>query len=128
MGSQGPGSYGNHSSKVGTHPGGPQVDGCNLCTCGWRQHPKERGKVKVDARSGCSGEVKAKASTQRQSRERGQGTEKMMLASHALGLAVCRTENRSIVWNATDNSGMILKRGLGSEGDVWHPQLVDRNL
>lgn len=72
----------------------------------------------MDARSGCSGEVKAEASTQRQSRERGQGTEKMMLASHALGLAVCRTENRSIVWNATDNSGMILKRGLGSEGDV----------
>lgn len=127
VGSQGPGSYSNHSSKVGTLPGGPQADGCNLYTCGWRKHPKERGKVKADARSGCSGEAKEEASTQKQkSRERGQGTEKIRLTSIALGLAVCRTANPCIVWNVTGNSGMILKKGLGSEGHVWHTQIVSR--
>lgn len=50
----------------------------------------------------------------------------MMLTSHALGLAVCRADDPCIVWNATGNSEMILKRRLGSEGDVWHPELVNR--
>lgn len=49
-----------------------------------------------------------------------------MLTSHTLGLAVCRTDNPCIVWTATGNSEMVLKKGLGSEGDVWHPELVNR--